>query len=173
MMKRIILPLILSICFISESLFVQFVPRDPFGSRMIIVPHFLLVVLLLMGIYYVRNRAIVFAFIFGLIFDVFHTGILGVYLFLFPLSIYIASKMMKILQTNIFIAGLVTILNVAIVEFLVYELNILIEHISMSMMTFLNIRLLPTLVVNLIFFVIFSYPLKKLMERRKKQVIAE
>lgn len=172
-MKRIVLPLILSLLFVSESLFVQFFPHDAFDGRFIIVPHFLLVVLLLMCIYYIRNQALLYAFIFGLIFDITYTGILGVYLFLFPLTLYITSKMMKVLQSNIFIAALVILFNLALVEFLVYELNILINHVTMTMVDFLNRRLLPTLVVNLIFFIIFSYPLKKWLEKRKKEVLDE
>ncbi|MGE6259566.1 rod shape-determining protein MreD [Heyndrickxia sporothermodurans] len=172
-MKRIVLPLILSVCFIAESIFVQYFPHNAFDGKYIIVPHFLLVVLQLMGIYYIRNRTLLYAFIFGLLFDISYTGILGVYLFLFPLTIYITSKLMKFLQSNIFIAVIVTLFNVALVEFLVYELNILIHQVTMTTMDFLNIRLVPTLILNLIFFVIFSYPIKKWLEHRKKEVLDE
>lgn len=173
MMKRIVLPFILSLCLIGESIFVEFFPTEEFGGGRIIVPHFLLTVLLLMGIYYLRNQAILYAFIFGLIFDVFYTGIIGAYLFLFPLAIYITSKMMKILQSNIFIASLVVTINIAIVEFLVYELNVLIKHTTMPMTDFINVRLWPTLVANLAFIIIVSYPLKSWLQRRKKEVLDE
>ncbi|QQZ10719.1 rod shape-determining protein MreD [Heyndrickxia vini] len=172
-MKRIVLPLILSLSFIFESIFVQYFPHQAFGGRYTIVPHFLLVVLLLMGIYYIRNRTILYAFIFGLLFDINYTGILGVYMFLFPFMIYLTSKMMKILQANIFVAGLIVLVDIIIVEFLVYELNILINHVTMSMVDFLYVRLIPTLVLNLIFFIIFSYPMKKWLEKRKKEVLDE
>ncbi|MGE8206084.1 rod shape-determining protein MreD [Heyndrickxia sp. NPDC080065] len=170
-MKRIVLPLLVSLCFFSESLFVQFFPRDVFGGRFIIAPHFLLVMLLLMGIYYLRNQTYLYAFIFGLIFDITNTGIMGVYLFLFPLAVYITSKMMKVLQSNILIAAFVTIFNVAVVEFLVYGLNILINHVTIPMVNFINLRLGPTLIASLVFFIIFSYPLKIFLERRKKEIL--
>ncbi|PTY85468.1 rod shape-determining protein MreD, partial [Heyndrickxia sporothermodurans] len=108
-----------------------------------------------------------------LLFDINYTGILGVYMFLFPFTIYLTSKMMKILQANIFVAALIVLVNIIIVEFLVYELNILINHVTMSMVDFLYVRLIPTLVVNLIFFIIFSYPMKKWLEKRKKEVLDE
>lgn len=108
-MKRIVLPLILSACFILESLFAEFFPNGIFGVHKIFVPHLLLMVLIIMGIYYVRNRTILYAFIFGMLFDAFYTGILGVYLFVFPLTVYITTSLMKVLQANIFVSALVMI----------------------------------------------------------------
>ncbi|MBS4173698.1 rod shape-determining protein MreD [Bacillus sp. FJAT-49736] len=172
-MKRIVLPLILSVCFIFESLFVEYFPNGLFGIHKIFVPHFLLVVLILMGIYYVRNRTILYAFIFGLLFDAFYTGILGIYLFVFPLVVYITSTLMKVLQSNLFVSALVTLLNIAIAEFIVYGLNILILKTSMSAIDFLNERLLSTLILNLVFYFIIFYPLRKWLLRMKKEVLDE
>ncbi|KQL53403.1 rod shape-determining protein MreD [Heyndrickxia shackletonii] len=172
-MKRIVLPLILSICFILESLYVEFFPSGIFGINKIFVPHFLLIVLIVMGIYYVRNRTILYAFIFGLLFDAFYTGILGVYLFVFPLIVYITSSLMKVLQANLFVAAIVMLVDVAIAEFIVYGLNILILKTTMSAIDFINVRLIPTLILNLVFYIIIFYPLRKCLVRLKKEVLDE
>jgi rod shape-determining protein MreD len=172
-MKRIVLPLILGVCFIIESIFVEIFPPDLFGTDKMIVPHFLLTVLILMGIYYIRNRAIIYAFIFGLLFDTFYTGILGIYLFIFPLSVYITSTMMKVLQSNIFVSALVTIVNISIAEFIVYGLNVLIGQTSISSLDFLILRLIPTLLLNLIFYIIIFFPIRKILLRFRKEVLDE
>jgi rod shape-determining protein MreD len=173
MMRRVILPLVIGCCFIFESIFTMYFPDGSFGENFIIVPHFLLVALLLMGVYYSRNRAILFAFIFGLLFDVFYTGVLGVYMFLFPLSVYIADKMMKILQNNLFVAALVIIINISLVEFLVYEMNLLILKVPMTIIEFLENRLLPTLALNVIFFIIMAWPFKLLFSKMSKYMVNE
>ncbi len=172
-MKRIVLPLILSACFILESLFAEFFPNGIFGVHKIFVPHLLLMVLIIMGIYYVRNRTILYAFIFGMLFDAFYTGILGVYLFVFPLTVYITTSLMKVLQANIFVSALVMIIDIAIAEFIVYGLNILISNTTMSVTDFLNMRLIPTLILNLVFYFILFYPLLKCMQTLKKEVLDE
>lgn len=172
-MKRIVLPLILSVCFILESLYVEYFPNGVFGIHKIFVPHFLLIVLIIMGIYYVRNRTILYAFIFGLLFDAFYTGILGVYLFVFPLIVYITTSLMKVLQANIFVSAIVMIVDIAIAEFIVYGLNILISNTTMQAIDFLNLRLVPTLILNLVFYFIIFYPLRKCLQRLKKEVLEE
>jgi rod shape-determining protein MreD len=172
-MKRVILPFVISCCFIFESIFARYFPEGLFGGNYIIVPHFLLVALLLMGVYYSRNRAILFAFIFGLLFDVFYTEILGVYMFLFPLSVYIADKMMKILQNNLFVAAIVIIFNISLVEFLVYEINLLILKLPMTITEFLEYRLLPTLALNVIFFIIMALPFKLLFSKMSRYLLNE
>jgi len=172
-MKRIVLPLILSICFILESLYVEFFPNGIFGIHKLFVPHFLLIVLIIMGMYYVRNRTILYAFIFGLLFDAFYTGILGVYLFVFPLIVYITSSLMKVLQANIFVSAIVMLVDIAIAEFIVYGLNILILKTTMSTMDFINGRLIPTLILNIVFYIIIFYPLRKCLLHLKKEVLDE
>ena len=172
-MKRIVLPLILSICFILESLYVEFFPNGIFGIHKLFVPHFLLIVLIIMGMYYVRNRTILYAFIFGLLFDAFYTGILGVYLFVFPLIVYITSSLMKVLQANVFVSAIVMLVDIAIAEFIVYGLNILILKTTMSTMDFINVRLIPTLILNIVFYIIIFYPLRKCLLHLKKEVLDE
>lgn len=167
-MKKIILPLVLVACFFGESIFVGLFPAEAFSGQRIIVPRFLLTALILMAIYYVKKRTLLYAFIFGLLYDAFYTEVLGVYLFLFPFAVYLTSKIMKILHTHLIMAGVITIVNITIVEFFVYEFNVLVLNAEMTLTEFGDIRLWPTLVLNLAFFIIFSYPLKELILYMKK-----
>lgn len=168
-MRRLIIPLLLIGCFIGESLFVEYFSLDAFSGHRIIVPHFLLVVLLLMTVYYFRNRTIAAAFLFGLFYDVYYTGILGVYLCLFPLSVYLTSKLMKMLQSNLLIVSIVTVINIAFIEVMVYQLNQLIFNVPMQWTEFGDLRLWPTLILNLVFFIIVAYPIKKQLLLLKKK----
>lgn len=168
MMQRLILPLLLTLCFYCESVFVELTPPGTIKNDILLVPHFLLVLLIVMGIFYLRNRTLIYAAIFGLLFDVYYTEIIGVYLFLLPIVVYLASKMAKVVQVNIFTTFFIALLSVGIVEFVVYGLNVFVLQHNMGIQEFLNRRLWPTLIVNQIFFLIIYFPFKKLLTQRKK-----
>ncbi|MGG3469263.1 rod shape-determining protein MreD [Neobacillus pocheonensis] len=164
-MKKFLLPLLFLFLFLAESLFVQFFPGDLFGGNRIIVPHFLFVALVFLTIFIGKKQGIIYAAIFGLIFDIVYVEIIGIYLFLFPFICYLVSKIMHIMQTNIIIAFLVSLFGVALLEIGVYEMNFLIHVTSLDFMGFLNLRFYPTLLLNAIFVLIFGYPLKRRFEK--------
>jgi rod shape-determining protein MreD len=162
--KKAFLPLILAFCFILESIFVELLPAKLFDHTRILVPHFLMVMIIFVTIYGNRKQGIMYGFIFGLLFDIVYTEIIGIYLLMFPLVAYITSWMMRILQTNILIVSLVTLLGVTILELGVYELNFLIHRTEMVFATYLSDRLFPTLILNLIFIIIIAFPFKKYLD---------
>lgn len=118
-----------------------------------------------MTLYGDRNQGLIYGFSFGLLFDVVYTEIIGVYLFLFPLIAYLSSKIMRILQTNIVVVSLISILGVVLLELGVYELNFLVNKTEMEFSLFTELRLFPTVILNLAFIIIFAYPLKRHFEK--------
>ncbi|GIN22672.1 rod shape-determining protein MreD [Siminovitchia fordii] len=172
-MKRYVLPLITIICFYAESLFVEFFPALSFLDGKIVVPRFLLVVLIMMGIYYFRNVTLIYAAIFGLLFDIYFTGVIGAYLFIFPIAVYAASKMMKVFQINILTSGLAILIIVALAETLIYALNILLFDVKITTTQFLYNRLIPTLILNLIFYLLIFFPLSRWLQNRQKELLSE
>jgi rod shape-determining protein MreD len=163
--KKFLLPLFFFLLFILESIFVQFLPGKVFGHNFILVPHFLFASLLFLTIYVGRKQGILYCFIFGLLFDVVYTEILGIYLFLFPLIAYIVSKIMHVMQLNIFVSFIVSIIGIALLEFGVYGLNFIIHVTSLDFNHFLSLRLYPVLVLNAVIMLIFAYPLKRYFEK--------
>lgn len=170
-MKRIILPLILTLAFYGESIFVDLLPPEAFGAERVIVPHFLLTLLIIMGIYYVRNHALLYAALFGLLFDVYYTETIGIYLFLYPISVYLGSKMARVLRVNIFTSAIVVLIHVAIVELIVYAFIVLVFRISMTPNEFALFRLLPTLILNFAFFILVFFSFSRFLQKRKKEII--
>lgn len=164
-MRKFLLPLFLLFLFIVESLFVQFLPGQAFHSERIFVPHFLIVAIFFLTIYGSEKHGILYGMAFGLLFDVVYTEIIGIYLFLFPFVAYVITKLMKIFQNNIFLGSLMTLFGIALVELGSYEMNMLIHITNMDFMTFLNLRLFPTLLLNAAFIILVSYPLKRYFER--------
>lgn len=164
-MKKFFLPLFFLFLFLLDSLFIQFLPSNLLGQSRILVPRFLFVGLIFLTIFVGRKHGIIYAAIFGLLFDVVYIEVIGVYLFIFPFICYLAAKVMHVMQANIFIAILVAIVGTALLETGVYEMNYLIHVTNMDFMSFVNLRLYSTLILNTAFIIIFSYPLKRGFEK--------
>jgi len=160
-LRKVILPLLLILLFVGESVFVELLPADIFEGKYILVPRFLLIALLFLTLYGPNRYGLIYSLIFGLLFDVVYTGIIGIYLFMFPIVAYLISKLMKILQTNIFMVSFACLFGAAILEIGVYEMNFLIHKTDMNFSNYLSSRLWPTLILNLGFIILTVYPFKK------------
>ena len=163
-MKKFLLPLLFLFLLIFESIFVQYLPDGIFGKDRILVPHFLFVALLFLTIFVGKKKGVIYAAIFGLLFDVIYVEIIGIYLFLYPFISYLVSKIMHIMQANFIIAFLVSLFAVALLEVGVYEMDYLIHVTNLDFMSFLTLRFYPTVVLNAAFIILAGYPLKRLFE---------
>lgn len=160
-MKKFFLPLIISFSFFLESVFVEIFPKDLYKSDQIIIPHFLIATILFTTIYVNKKHGLVYGFIFGLLFDIVYTEVVGIYLLLFPLVSYIVFWIMKVLQTNILLVSIVSIIGIVLLEIGSFGMNTLIGRADMSFISFTHIRLYPTIILNSIFILLISFPLKK------------
>ncbi|MFC4320947.1 rod shape-determining protein MreD [Litchfieldia salsa] len=165
MMKRLILPIILLFLFILESIFVDVLPASFIMEDHLLVPHFLFVTIVFISIRGNRNEGMLLGAIYGLMFDIVYTGILGLYLFSFPLIAYVISKLAGILQNHIVIISILSIVSVVILEFFVFGVNSLIGYTTITMNTFIERRLISTAILNGIFVILLSYPLAKLIDK--------
>ena len=164
-MKRFLVPLLLVFLFVFEGIFTQLFPADIFNGDYIFVPRILIIAIFFLTIYASLKHGIIYGFVFGLLFDMVYTEIIGIYFFLFPLSAFLFWKLMKIIQTNIVFVSLVSLICVAFLEAAVYVMNLLIHITSMDFSSFAEIRLVPTLALNLIFVIFAAYPLKRQFEK--------
>ncbi|WP_227396740.1 rod shape-determining protein MreD [Jeotgalibacillus aurantiacus] len=167
-MRRFLLPFLAIVIFYSESIFATFSPVEMFGDTRFLVPRFLFIFLIFLSIYYQRNAGYIYGFVFGFMYDVFFTGVIGVYMFLFPALIYAARFILRYINQNAVVTGLIGLFLMAALEFLVYQFNLLIGVAGIDFQTFLNQRLYSTLLFNALFILIAAYPLKMWMTALRK-----
>jgi rod shape-determining protein MreD len=172
-MKKFLLPLLFLFLFIFESLFVQFLPEKFIDGQNIISPHFLLIAIMLLTIYGSEKHGIIYGMLFGFLYDIVYTEVLGINLCLFPLIAYFIAKMMKVFQVNLFTSSLASIVGVALLEICVFGMNKLIGVTTIDFMSFLNDRFFPTLLINAIVIIILIYPLKWQFEKFAEQLRAD
>ncbi|HZG60690.1 MAG TPA: rod shape-determining protein MreD [Anoxybacillus sp.] len=158
-MKKLVLPFLVVLFFVSESIVVDLWPKNEFYEKYIFVPRFLLITIVFITVYVTRFYGIVYGFVFGLLYDVFYTEILGVYMFIFALIAYLTSKAMRVFYNNVLVTSFLSIVAVSMVEFYVYGIYLLIGKTDMPFEIFLYNRLLPTIFLNTIFVILVSYPL--------------
>ena len=168
-MSRFFFPVLSLLLFYSESIFTQLVGDSAVnGSHLIFVPRFLMVVLIMATFYYRPRTAIYYGVFFGFIYDLFFTDALGIYTFIMPLTLYVASKLMKILHLNAFVAGVILMFSLSLFEWAIYLMNVLIQKTDISFMQFVAWRLWPSLLLNLVFFIFIYFLLKKDFSRLQK-----
>ena len=164
-MTRLILPFLGIVIFYSESIFATFSPIQVYGDTRFLVPRFLFLFILLISVYYKPKSAYVYGFVFGFMYDLFFTGIIGIYMFLFPLLIYIALGILKLIHQNILVVAGLGVLLIAALEIVVYQFNLLIGVAGINFTTFVTQRLYSTLLFNLLFLLLLAYPFKAWMTK--------
>lgn len=160
-MKKYFLPLFFLFFLIIEGVFVYMLPASVLQSRIVLVPHFLLLSLLFMVIYYHAKTAIIYALIFGFLYELIYVEVIGGYLVAFPIIIYLSGITFKFIHPNALTIALIAIIDVTFIEYFGYGFTMITQGVNLSNMEFIQDRLLPTLVLNLVFISLFGYLLKK------------
>ncbi|MDR7073658.1 rod shape-determining protein MreD [Fictibacillus barbaricus] len=170
MMKKILLPFLIYLAFISESSLVQaFLPQDA-SMDWQIIPRFSMVMILFIAMYLNTTYGLLYGLGFGLLTDLLYTDIIGVYLFSMAATAYITSVFSRYLFGNLIVTIFLSIIGVSILEFFVYGLNSLIGISNQSIDLFLYKRLLPTLILNGLFAILIYYPYVKYLNRIKETI---
>lgn len=165
-MIRFLLPLVGLALFFLEPVFGLFSPLQFDGGYYYIVPRFLLMFLIFVTVYYDSKHAMFYGLFFGLLYDVFFIDIIGLYSFLYPAMCLIASYIIKSVHRNLWVTTLLTLVLTALFEFILYQFFSLIGLISMPMDTFLNFRLLPTMIANSLFLIMLGWAFRQVIVAR-------
>lgn len=168
MMKRFLLVVLVFLAFLLESTFVELIPPERFEIDRVFVPRFMIVLIMLISLFYNRNKAILYALIFGLLYDVVYTDIIGVYMFSFPLVVYVISLSMKVLHANLLVVFFIVAFGLSLLEGLIFGILYIANIAQMDWNQFVYDRLFPTLVLNGVFLIMIYYPMKNYLLRLEK-----
>jgi len=167
-MSRIYIPLILILLIILQGATANFIPNSALEAGLIIVIHAVFLFLVMIKLYYdleTTYYALLGAVFSGLIIDIIYTDIIGVYMFSYALMIYFVHGMRKWLQSNFYVASLLTLISVSLVDFLLYLLYYFIDVTQMEISEYFKFRMFPTLAINMVLFFIFYLIFKKVLIR--------
>ena len=168
-MIRSIIPLIAVLLFFLEPVFSLFSPINLGGSSYTLVPRFVIVYLIFIAVYYNRKRAIIYGILFGLLYDMYHIDIIGLYAFLYPLMCYIATLIIRQIHRHILTVMFMALFLIMILELLSYFFASLISLTTIGLDEFITSRLIPTIIANSIFVGMFGWLFKNLIYKRVVQ----
>lgn len=133
-----------------------------FGVSSVMISH-LVVLWLVCGVLFEENMTIPlvkWAVVVGIVFDLYYTGIFGVYIFVFPLVVYVTRQLVKYISPNFLSGLLIYFIDITIVEALSFLASRVVHMTSMSGSAFLVNTLAPTLALNLALFVVLYFPIR-------------
>lgn len=158
---NLFVPLILLLSLLLDGVIAALFSSQLYTSTTDTVSRLIVICIVLFSFYVDRNHMILFGILFGFLYDSYYVGILGVYTSLFPIIIYLCDKMKRIFNPNVFVLILILIIQVSLIEFLLYGFYVVMDLAMVDMSSFLANRLGPTLLLNSIYMLVLYYPLKK------------
>lgn len=160
-MRRLLIPFILFLLLVFEGVAISFLPDKFVGAEIMVVPHWVLVFLIMVSIFYDEEStviAIIYSVIFGLLIDVVYTNVLGVYMFTYSLGVYFTHLLKRLLQANLYTTLLISVIVLSVVEILLIFIYSVVGMADVISWQFITYRLLPTIIANVIILLIL-YPL--------------
>lgn len=163
---KTVIPFIITVLFFMEPIFSLFSPIT-FGDELLtLVPRFVMVALVYIAVYGRKRDAVIYGIVFGLLFDIFYIDIIGVYAFLYPVLCLLAAGITRAIHKHMITVIVLALLLIAFLELLSYGFATLIEITTIDFQAFLRGRLVPTLLANSLFVVMFSWFFHKVIEEK-------
>lgn len=162
--RKTILPLlILSFSLLLDGALTGIFQTQLSGDFGYMIPRVIVLSFLMLSFYLPTSQLIILSLVFGLLFDSYYSGILGIYAAAFTIMVYGVSKVRKIFYPNMAMIGLVGVIAMSMVEFFVFLTYRLINLVNMDFSHFAARRLGPTLLLNGCLYLVLYYPLKKMI----------
>lgn len=112
------------------------------------------------------------AFLGGLVFDVFYSGVIGVAAIGFPLTIWFASKVQKYLSHSFTSSLVVWFISMSVYLIFDYAAFGIINLTNLSLSQFILFHMFPTLLVNLLLLIIVYYVMNYLYHATRQPDIS-
>lgn len=106
-----------------------------------------------------------FAVAVGVLCDVYYSGILGLFMFLYPLIVWLTKLIAQYFPTTFLSVLMIFFIDIAMFEFLNFIAYAATGVMKANFANFLLYDLAPTLALNLIFLVILYFPIRALFDK--------
>ena len=162
-MRQLYFSVVLFLLLALEGIALELLPSPFVNSSFMFVPHWIYIFLLFIVLFYdneLTSYSIIYGIVFGLLIDIVYTEVLGVYMFAYPLSLFVVKELKKFFHTTIYITILLGIIGLAITDTAIQTVYFAIGIADSSWNYYFINRLLPTIIGNG-FFLLFLNPILK------------
>ena len=171
-MSRLIITFVT--CFVLDNLLVIFLPIQTIVGHYMIIPNVFLICLALFTFYDKGIRPIIFACIFGLLYDICYTDLIGLYTCLFPIITFILLRFISQTMPVNLLSMMALVMGVVIFEeWFVYFIVNTMKTTNMSFMIFIKFILIPTAIFNTLITIPLYPILKSQFRKYQRQFLNE
>jgi len=146
--------------FIFEGTVYQVFAPDFYGFAYQLIPRWMFMLILVAGIYRGRGSGLFYGIIFGIFYDIIYSQVLGIYTFGMGLLAYLLCNSIPFVKNNISVVILSVVFGVALLEYYVYGMMIILGKTTVSHESFLFMRFIPTMIMNFSIMTILAFPLR-------------
>ncbi|MCZ8513349.1 rod shape-determining protein MreD [Paenibacillus filicis] len=157
--------LLLTALFLLESTVLPWILPVAWQSKVLVSPHFSLVIVLFIGLFANRHTALLYGLFFGMLNDIIHfSPMLGPVAFSMGLTGYLAGLMNGRLYSSIVVSMLVIALGNLSYEMIIFGLYRLFRVTHLDFQWAFFHQMLPSMLINLLFALAVYVPLRKMFE---------
>ena len=160
MMRRYSFFLVLFILFVIEGTVFQIFSPYQYGVTLQFIPRWVFMLIIFAGIFRGRGVATLYGVVFGIMYDVIYSSVLGINTFGMGIIAYFFSVAIPFFQKNLAAAIFLTIGAVSMFEYFLYGMMLILGLTTMIHADFLYGRFLPSFAMNFMIIAVAAYPLR-------------
>lgn len=157
-----LIPIFLFIGLVADGSVMNIFSLSLLDQSVVLVPRIFLLLFVVFTLFFPKQPLFLYSLLFGVMYDSYYTGILGIYVTAIASCIYLLKRSQKFISTAPIMVFVIYILSICYVEIFVFSIYTLLGLANMPFAQFLSTRLGPTVLLNLFILILFYYPLDKL-----------
>lgn len=159
-----LIPLLMFLALLLDGIVMNLFSGQFISQSYVLTPRLLLLVLVLSTCFFPKQPIFLYALLFGVVYDSYYSGIIGLYAAGLATFIYLLKKVQNHLEITPGVMVLIYAASLIYLETFIYAMYRFIGMIDLAFGRFLLEKLGPTLLLNLIFLIVFYYPFYKLSQ---------
>ncbi|MGP6138836.1 MULTISPECIES: rod shape-determining protein MreD [unclassified Jeotgalibaca] len=157
-----LIPILLFLGLVMDGIVMNIFSASFLDQNYVLVPRILLLLFVVFTLLFPKQPLFLYALLFGIMYDSYYTGILGIYVTAIASCIYLVKRSQRFLTTAPVAVFIVYFLSISYVEIFVFGVYSLLGMADLSFGTFIATRLGPTVLLNFFFLALLYVPLLKL-----------
>ena len=159
-----LIPILIFLGLILDGIIMNVFSSQLIDGSYTLVPRLTVVFLIILSIFFHKQPLFQYALLFGVIYDSYYIGIIGIYTVSLASCIYLLKRSYNFLTITPSTVLLIYVLSLSYVEVLSFTIYVILGYVEMPFSMFLVTRLVPTLLLNVFFLGCSYFPLQKLSQ---------
>lgn len=159
-----IIPVLLYVSLILDGVLMHLLANQFISQQYVLTPRLVLLLFVLFTVFFPKQPLFLYSLLFGIVYDSFYSGILGPYAAGLAAITYVIKRIQSHIVPSPAILIVLYTLAIGYLEIFIFGMYRFLGVTNISFQLFLSMRLGPTLLLNIIFFIILYYPIYRLSQ---------